>query len=388
MEIHPQLRTVCQIISRQLDPRLVTDDEWEGLIEQASIHGLAPMLVWLLEDSGCNPKTRSIWMPLIENRRQTALRYMLLEKAQRDLHHAFIQAGISCIWLKGIALAPVIYPQPELRPMSDLDVLVPYEKRTAALECAIELGYKTLEESPDEQSKILFTYPHHVYLMGNEQNPTALEIHHWLLGYDLELLPESRLMWFFQQTTTKEQGHLPYQILKPEAHLLYLAAHAILQHGEEEFYGVRFLDFHQLVIHRPLEWDFVVQHAISFKWSYALERALEISLELFATPIPAWVFEKLSTHSREDKATAYALLVKGRGSRGERFFRLLRAYSLSEALHLIIRVFLPPTAYMRVRYDIPPNQVVLPYYLYRWAEQGGDILGAIWNRLCRGVIHR
>ena len=66
------------------------------------------------------------------------------EYAQAQVQTALAEANIPAMWIKGSALAHTIYPKPSLRPMCDLDVLVPYDRREAAFEEVTQLGYHFL----------------------------------------------------------------------------------------------------------------------------------------------------------------------------------------------------------------------------------------------------
>lgn len=55
---------------------------------------------------------------------------------------AFEQADIEAIFLKGIALSYLVYPQPYLRLMRDIDLLVPETQARQAQQCLADLGFK------------------------------------------------------------------------------------------------------------------------------------------------------------------------------------------------------------------------------------------------------
>jgi hypothetical protein len=52
------------------------------------------------------------------------------------------EAGISFLFFKGLALILVYYPDPGLRPMTDIDVMVPWEKAELAGDLLKTLGYR------------------------------------------------------------------------------------------------------------------------------------------------------------------------------------------------------------------------------------------------------
>jgi hypothetical protein len=97
--------------------------EWEGVAAQAEAHGLAPLLY-------VHMRTAGVQLPLPVKRKLQGL-YLRHQHANRvrtdmlrDILSAYATAGIPSLVLKGAALSHTVYPEPGLRPMSDLDILV------------------------------------------------------------------------------------------------------------------------------------------------------------------------------------------------------------------------------------------------------------------------
>ncbi len=103
-------------------------DNWEGLPSLAERHGLAPLVYTHLRGAGVTLPSgiRRQFDALSVHHRQ-ANRFRM--RTLREILDAFESAGINALVLKGAALVHVIYPAVELRPMSDLDILV--EERQA-----------------------------------------------------------------------------------------------------------------------------------------------------------------------------------------------------------------------------------------------------------------
>jgi hypothetical protein len=104
--------------------KMVPMREWAGGAAQAEAHGLAPLLYLHL-------KGTEVQLPLATKRELQGL-YLRHRHANqvrtRVLHEvlaAYQSAGIPALVLKGAALFYLVYPEPGLRPMSDMDILVP-----------------------------------------------------------------------------------------------------------------------------------------------------------------------------------------------------------------------------------------------------------------------
>lgn len=372
-KIHPQLRIACQIISNQLDPRSVADDGWPGIVSAALEHGLGPMLVWCIEVAGLDSKSNPDWQSLLEARRASAMQFMLLEAAQREYDQSLQTAGIPRIWLKGIALAPTLYPQPELRPMSDLDVLVPYQQRHAAAERAIALGYERMVAKGN--TVLLFDGPHHEALIRNR---IMLEIHHWLITYQLNSLSQMDVASrFFEDALSIQQSGLTQRTMRPEAQIVSLSAHAIFKHNEHEWFALRYLDLHWIIERHAVDWDVVIALAAEFGWAYAVERSLQMSVDLFGTEVPQIVFDALS----QQEPPQLTFWEEEKGQVLPRFLQNLKTYTPRQKAWTILRVLWPPRAYIRWKYEIPSGQSVMPYYFAYWARHTSEVFWAIWNRL-------
>jgi hypothetical protein len=384
MKETPTLHQLGALVSSQISPQEIPQDAWPGIIGAALHHGLAPMLLWVVKQSAPTIVAEPLWRPIITTTRGTGIQYIALEAARKQVTAALDTAQISPLWLKGIALAHTSYPQPVLRSMSDLDVLVPYEQRESALKVVEELGYHFFETgshlmSPREVLGLSLT--HHYHLKGGLHDSIVLEVHFRLLSADNELLSLDKLKWFWTQTRPVQNGTL-FTVPTPEAHLLYLCAHAILQHGEEDTLLRQYFDLHQLVTTTTFNWDQVTEQTAVLGWEYAVARALSIAVRYFATPVPEAVSTALQSHRRKHDAVAdRAIRIRSRGSRWEQVWMSLHSLSFPEQVAMVRRILFPPKSYMRSRYSLRDGRWVWPAYLYRWFDQSREIAWAIGSRV-------
>ncbi len=382
------LHVLGSLISSRSSVQDIPPDAWATIIPLALDHGLGPVLLWTARQAGVDPHARPELAPLIQAAHHSAMATILLEKTQRDVDATLRSASIPALWLKGAALAYTVYPEPALRPMADLDVLVPYEQRERALEVVQGLGYdfyslhgiRTRSTGDDLARKLS---AHHYHLRGGVSNAVILELHSRLLGSDDRLLSLAQLDWFWAHTETVRAGEgWEFDTLTPEAHLLYGCAHAILQHGEAQLYLLRFFDLHQIT-RAALDWPLIVDQAVALGWTLAVERALRRCMAFFATPVPAEVLEALVARRPAHEHAARVIRLQGPGHRWERLRDKLSQLSPRERAQYVFSVLLPSPSYMRQRYAIRPGWPTWPYYFYRWWDQGRDVAWATWKRLTR-----
>jgi hypothetical protein len=257
--------------------------------------------------------------------------------------------------------------------MADLDILVPYPNRLAALEILRGIGFE-LKPFPyslrDANRDALADRHHHFILRSSTQPWLILELHFHLLGaLGRDLLSPADLTWFIEQSTPYLLDKQVILMPQPEVHLLYLCAHIALQHGLEEFDLRRYLDIHLLVSSEVLDWQIVVEHAVRLRWSYAVERVLKITRGLFDTVIPEGVLLQLRRQRSPDENIHLVHERESHWADWSRFWYILRQYSWRERLERIMEAALPPAKYMRHHYAIPRRSLIWPYYFRRWRDQ-------------------
>lgn len=374
------LSTIAQVVAGQPAPldELPAGDARAALVAATLAQGVGPILLWALERQGVDISDPA-WSPLVVSTRQVAIQHVLAAATQQQVDAALSQAGIPAIWFKGADLARTVYAKPSLRPMGDIDLLVPYPLRQQALAVVESLGYRLEAGELFQGAHELI---HHYHLRGNVAGAVRLELHFRLLGYSDRLLPLEQLSWFWQHTRPWSDGDVSYTFLQPEAHLLYLCAHAVLQHGEADFRLLRYLDLHQLLTHSPtFDWDVVVDQAVALGWTYAVERALSITRHFFATPLPDDLLESLRRRRPADEDVTAVTDRQARGTRWEGIQVHFATMSWPARARLAWRLAVPPTAYMRWRYDVQADWQVPLAYLYRWADVAGEIGKTVGKRI-------
>lgn len=154
-------------------------NDWDRVIHQAELHGIAPSLHRSIGKAGAEvpqeyrKKLKALTLRHVDSSR---IRTRALQEIQKQLD----KHGIDVLVLKGAALAHLIYENPGLRPMSDIDLLVAPEKLVRASEVVSGVGYKVTEGAnllPDH---------HHLPTMSRniEGLRVSIEIHHDALTRD------------------------------------------------------------------------------------------------------------------------------------------------------------------------------------------------------------
>ncbi len=160
------LRTAAQAVAR-----------WDGLIGQAEAEGMAPLLAAHLQQAGLTlPESVARALQAVVLRQRHA--HQGRDQALQEILTTYQAAGIPVVLLKGAALARSVYPQPWLRPMRDLDLLV----RTADAHRAQALLATCGFQQPPTPSAGMPDGHHHLasVIRTTEGVTVSIEIHHAL----------------------------------------------------------------------------------------------------------------------------------------------------------------------------------------------------------------
>jgi hypothetical protein len=180
-------------------------------------------------------------------------------------------------------------------------------------------------------------------------------------------MTDQTLEWFWSQTTFAETPFGQIRVLRPEATLLHLALHDVLQHdkadlgGFDTFDGIKLrrkYDVNLLLSKYDLDWELVIAQAHILGCEMAVRQALIQSKYLFHTAFPDHIISTLRV-----RPTANAQPIERRQR-----LSYLRVFSRlpwrARAKYIWGSVFLPPEV-MRERYHLAYDVQLEPYYAKR-----------------------
>ncbi|HEX2998542.1 MAG TPA: nucleotidyltransferase family protein, partial [Anaerolineales bacterium] len=354
------------------------------LLAMAQREGVGPLLYWKLSKSGefasLPEEARGALRAMYA--RTWAYNQKIFEELRR-LVQLFHKKDIPVVVLKGACFALTIYPDIGLRPMGDLDILVPAARLDEAVEMAGSLGYA--EARPEASPGLNDLLSHHVCLQ--KPGSITLELHDNLVG-EKSFAYAAPVDWFWEQTeplgsSSKDRfEHL--LMLTPTAQLLYAASHAMLQHGGDKTPLRWYYDLDQLIrlSSSHLDWDLLLMQARKFEWSSALWAALARTQDYFGTAVPEMVCVCLSRQTDR-----HASLVKKKqippGTKILLENQKLASLNWYGKIRLVLALLVPSPAYMRWRYKLK-NLWELPfYYPFRWWGIGRDAVYTVIELLKR-----
>jgi hypothetical protein len=184
--------------------------------------GLGPILARTCRDDAAAHRS-----PQWDTIRAADLAARVVMEEQRDATSELIEACAQRVGpltlLKGIWLSEALYPEPHLRPMRDVDVMVEPEQVHEVEQILLELGYEPQPEGSADQ----YRTHHHAVPCCHPATGVWVEVHRRLLparglyGADAVFEPPE-VRAHLQEALFRE---LPVKRLSDSMQMLYLAAH-------------------------------------------------------------------------------------------------------------------------------------------------------------------
>ena len=217
--------------------------------------------------------------------RYTWFANQLLLRELRLIQQAFRDAGIECLVLKGIALAVTHYPNPGLRPMDDIDLLVRPEDVDRAVAALPRAGWTSPLRRPD-----LFLRVAHATAFRDSKG-REVDLHaHLLAGtMDTEL---DRQRW--ARSVTVGRPDTPVRTLDTTDQLLHVLVHG----AESDPPAIRWMADAMMILHTggaQLDWERLLADAEREDRSVAVAETLAQLEHVFNAPVPTAVRRALAS---------------------------------------------------------------------------------------------
>jgi len=356
---------------------------WDWIVQAPAFASLLPLIYYTIPHAALS-LSEAARERCAQAYYRTVARNTLLYQELASILEALSDAEIPVVVLKGAALALTLYPSIGVRPMGDVDILVPRARLPEALACLKGLGYA--ETTPEMVPGFNRAMGHHVGLDGGRDIPLHVEVH-WTLAAGEHDQHAPSMAWFWDQTEEwKLEGggwkgesilRSPSSVfqLTPTAHLLYLAAHLMLQHGGAQAQLIWFYDI-DLMVRREagrLDWGELLRRAKEFRWAAALHAALQGAQDRFGTPLPRGFLDALAEESDHRDVRLVGWKAAPLQTRALRVQSVMSALDWRGRLRLAWALFFPTPSYMRWRYlsclRAPLPSLLWPLtYLYRWLD--------------------
>ncbi len=401
---------LCQALAgkpEEIDWSVFSPADWERLVIAASTGHVASIFYQVLQScDGLKLMPPDLAHALrgmyYETTTQNAVVYQELLTILDAFRQTIDGEPLPVVGLKGIELASTLYPTIGLRPMRDIDLLLPPGHITAAIQALCRLGYT--RANPEMIPDFYRRYHHHyVGLRGGPAQSVVVELHWQLVAPHQHWRPSS-LEWFWQQSepwTLTTWPHLaraapgnpttaPMRVLRftPTANLLYLAAHLGMQHSSKPASLLWFYDLHLLLSQKSdgIDWDLLIERAHALHWTGLLHTVLLNTQAFFGTPLPPNVLNDLAAqYTRYDRHLVQSM-EHPTAQRAFSFWSKLAALTWRDRVYLLCGYVVPHPGYIRWRYPDCASRL-LRCYVHHWLT----LARHVWQggkRLFRPLLSR
>jgi hypothetical protein len=350
------------------------DLDWTATITAADVEDLLPALAHLaagLPDAVVPGPARE---RLACDARAGRARHLVMTAELGRVLRRCRAAGLPVIVLKGPALAETVYPEPALRPFSDLDLLVRPADRLAMDVLLRDLGHRRLADE--------HTWEFDIAWDGATLYEAPAGVHvdlHW------SLLTEPRFAWSPGAQAGVWERAVPLTVagetalqLGREDLVLHLATHLAVHHSLAG--TLRYWDL-ALVLERwgaDLDWPVLLARIADWRVRRAVFFALRGAHGLFDAPVPPAVLAAL--RPRGPRAAALAALLRAvapaRLPRLEYLLTLLLADRARDLRGALRQALWPPAAWLQARYRLDTGSR-LALYLTHVRRLGGLVAGIL-----------
>jgi hypothetical protein len=207
----------------------LTSNEWDAFEEMAAQHRIEPLLYQRYADVGSSwavpADVRSRWA---EAYRQSALRSLQLQRTLIGVDAALKAAGIPYAALKGAWLAWHAYPHPALRPMRDIDILVPRERTLEAFDVLLAGNFVRLAQYMSSPSEALEQHKHLPPIVDSRTS-ISVEVHSRLIEHGRAKGGASDINLLHNRVSAKS-GNTDISYLSKIDSLLHLIEHSAYDH--------------------------------------------------------------------------------------------------------------------------------------------------------------
>lgn len=205
----------------------------------------------------------------------------------REALDALGEAGIAGLLLKGAALVLGAYRDPGLRPMDDLDVLVPEGAAEAALRVLAARGWRPREPATPAYRATRHAAPLH------REGRTQIDLHWRVFEEHCPPAAEAAFWAEARALTDPMLEGAPARILAPADQLLHVVVHGLKW---SRIPAVRWAADAAMVVRQgPLDWERVSAQAGLRGFGLRAWLALAYLHDVIGEPLPAAALERLAT---------------------------------------------------------------------------------------------
>ena len=261
--------------------------DWNAVIDTAAHNSLEPLLFKRLKESGTRAYVPAgSWERLRQAYFSSAQKNLHLYRELRPVLRRLRDSGIPVIVLKGAFLAEAVYGDVALRPMCDVDLMVPKAELPKAQTILLDMGGVQKDPTGNEAFWREHHHPPPTYLRD-----LSIELHWTIADPTGPVKIDPAGLWYRAQRATIAGVEL--LALSPEDLLVHLCVHF---GGEHHLNGLRsFCDITETIRLRggDMDWQQVVDSTREWLAARYVGLTLHLARRLVGAGVPDDVLERL-----------------------------------------------------------------------------------------------
>ena len=306
----------------------------------------------------------------------SVVRSLQMERQLQEIIEAFLERDVRVLVLRGPALAFSLYPDPAMRPSSDLDLLVMPNNVVQAREILEGLGYTCMSKR-FEVARDFFREECFID-QENWGNKFPVDLHwvHWELHPFFRGSEEVGIEDLFQRAWKVETPTLTFETLHPVDYLIHSAIHLVMIHRNQMrlswIYDTALLAQYLQV---PDDWEILQERSVAWRARLPLEQCLKMAQAWAGLELPDG-FDDFSTWPgpTEDESAVWADTLQ------HHWVTILLKRSLANPSLLVKKIpsllslLFPHPDMVRVCYPTSSNWLLPVSYVRRWLRWFDDLV--------------
>lgn len=343
---------------------------WSKLAAKAEREGLLPLLFHSMGQRHLlSYLPLSLQQSLSQEYYAAAAAAILRQTTLKEVLHSFKIAKLPIIVLKGAMLAELVYENPALRPMADIDILIRLGDVDNVHSLLISTGYSTNEDTPSPKEQRYLTT--RCYFPENGGLP--LHIHTHLINSSIPnecCIANLSMDTIWQQAVTVEIAGEECLLLAPHHQLLHLAEHSLrVSHSLKKM--LYLCDIDRIIKHfgSSLNWQTLLEQPWCQGQQAFLYYPLLLAKKWLGTAVPDKILDRLYQPAGIlEKIFSFLLRRNLRRPGLSYLLHLSLQPSLATKIPFVFRTIFPPRPVMALRCGIKETEIGIMTYIRRMLE--------------------
>ncbi len=347
--------------------------DWKTMREMLQEHRLGPLMHWRLTRECPEVSVpQSLRDFCAKSFKKSTMRSMTLQRELRHLHQAIEPSGFKYVALKGAWLAFHAYPQPALRPLRDLDILVPERNIFDVYQALIDAGCRRVYPNKGCIESVA-KHARHLPPLWSVLGGVTIEPHLRLTtphpgNEPVSDLANEEMTWTHIVYDEVAGVKIPY--LSPADQLFHLIDHAVYEHKFTNG-PLTISDLGYLLQSRTVDWTYfwsLTQKAERIRGSVLALKMLE---HFWGKQDIIWPENLTVEHEKlpDMISNACQLILRDVDSRSVRYgHNLIGRKSFLKKITYLLSLIFPSKSIISARYPIAERSVLLyAFYPVYWA---------------------